>query len=392
MYPLIYDIIILGAGISGLLIGSELSKHHSILMIEKEPGILSNKYWLTNKKCCDQNEELIDAIDSKYKFMDFISCYDHKYRCFGEYHLWDSEKLVRKLETMILDNAGIILRDTTFYSFSYSKNSIDVRANTCTFRSKLIIDCMGYSSPIIYAKNLIDIYGYYILIGSILKLKKSITPIGLGNIALNKNPKYLEVFPKSNNEAYVALIEPEKGIKKNHTLSKELKFLIERSEYSRYFEKNDTPYSLHGLIPVGRMKAKSLDRIFLFGETSQMNPGATATCLTQLLYSYKEIAAEISRKIKANKLTKNNLSIDTPHLTKRNRKFHLSLFKGILKWNSDDFSKLIQQMNNMDNKLVNDIIFGEIDFNSIVNLDILIHLIRNRNFFVLKPLLKSLLY
>ena len=123
-----------------------------------------------------------------------------------------------------------------------------------------------------------------------------------------------------------------------------------------------------------------------------MNPGATATCLTQLLYSYKEIATEISRKIKTNKLTKNDLSIDTTYLTKRNRKFHLSLFKGILNWNSDDFSNLVQQMNNMDNKLVNDIIFGEIDFNSILNLDILINLFKNRNFFVLKPLLKSLIF
>lgn len=388
-----FDIIIVGAGISGLLLGSQLSQTHSILIIEKEDTIPLNKYWLTNKKCSESSPELIKCVDTSYCYMDFHSYDGKSFRCSGEYLLWDTEKLTEELERIILSNSGVILKKHTFFAYQYSNDSIVISVNDKKFSSKLLVDCMGYSSPIIYAKHLIRIYGYYILNGSVVNLKKQIEPIGLSNILLSNRPKFLEVFPKSNNQAYVVLIEPEKSIKKNSSLGEEIKFIIEKSEYSQYFEKpsSESRY-LYGLIPVGKLRTNALDRIFLFGEAGQMNPAATATCLTQLFYSYKEIASKLLQRLETNQLSKEKLVINTPYFTNGNKKFHLNLFRNILNWTSDDFSKLIYQMNKMDHDLVNQVIFGEINFKSLLNSKNIKNLIVNKNYFVLKPLLKSLLH
>lgn len=386
-----FDIIILGAGISGLLLGSQLSQKHSVLIIEKGNSLPNNKYWLTNKKCVEKNLELFDCIDSQYDHMDFRAYDSESYRCFGEYLLWDTNRLIQRLEEIILKNVGIILSNRTFYSYRDFKDYIIVYANDKRYSGKLIIDCMGYSSPIIYAKSLIRIIGYYVLYGKVLKLKSQVDPTGLSNIVISSRPKYLEIFPKQNDEAYVVLIAPEKSLQSSTSLRNEFKFITEESEYSRYFYKSEeNGDQLGGLIPVGNLKTNSLNRILLFGEAGQMNPSATATCLTQLLYSYKEICAQLSDRIKYNELDDRNLSISNPYFTERNRKFHIHLFNNILNWNSDDFRKLVLQMAKMDKKLVNEIIFGEVSADSFYNVKSILSLIRSKNYFVLNPILKSL--
>jgi flavin-dependent dehydrogenase len=386
-----FDVIILGAGISGLLLGSELSKKHSLLVIEKENSIPNNKYWLTNNKCLIKNTEFNNCIDSEYEYMDFYAYDSSSYRCYGKYILWNTEKLLNELTNIIYKNSGVILKKHSFYNYHYSVDGITISANDKKFKTKLLIDCMGYSSPIIYSKNMIEIYGYYLLYGKVLNLKQDIEPIGLSNIILSQQPKYIEIFPKKNKQAYVILIVPEKSLKHSEILKNEFTFIIEKSEYSNFFYKPESNENhLSGLIPVGKLRYNSLDRIFLFGEAGQMNPSSTATCFTQLLYSYKEICKDISERILYNQLSKSDLAITNPYFSKRNKEFHLNLFKRILNWNSDDFKKLIHHMNNMDNNLVNAIIFGEINFDSLLNLKNILGLIKKRNYFVLNPLIKSL--
>lgn len=387
-----FDVIILGAGVSGLLIASELSKEHHVLIVEKEDNLPTNKYWLTNRKCAAGSDELLDCVDSEYHHIDFCSYDGERYRCRGDYLLWDTDRLMAKLQKSIVENSGLLLYGHTFYSYGYAKRTITVIANEKKFASKLLIDCMGYASPIIYAKGLVDIAGYYMVYGKVLNLKRTIDPIGLSNIVLSSKPRYLEVFPKQNGHAYVVLIQPEGALKYSSSLATEFKFIVEKSEYSSYFETGDLKENHHlwGLVPVGKLRTNSLERIFLFGEAGQMNPGATATCFTQLLYSYKDISFELSKRIRSDDLSSHNLSINNPHFSARNRSFHLHLFNNILNWGSDDFRKLVLHMKDMDNQLINDIIFGEISIHSLLNSKSILGLIKSRNYFVLKPLLQSL--
>jgi flavin-dependent dehydrogenase len=387
-----YDIIILGAGISGLLLASELSKKHKVLILEKQPSLPNNKYWLTDTDCIDRTSQFSECIDSKYDHMDFIAYEGSKCSCKGDYYLWNSDLLLNKLANIGLANNANIHYSTRFYSYSLLSDHIKVKGNDKEYSAKLLIDCMGYSSPLIYSKNLIKIIGYYFLSGGVLPMQKEINPIGLANISIDHKPKYLEIFPRKNGTAYVSLILADKQIVKSANLKSELDFIIRKSEYSQYFKIDNLLYKhLSGIVPVGIMKKRTLDRIYFFGESAQANPATTATAFTRMLYNYKEISGVLSECILQDHLSQENLDECISPIDEFNRKFQLKLFKNILEWNSDQFLSLILQMNKMDDDLINSIIFSDIHIDRKLLIKYSVDLLKNRNFFILKLFLSSFL-
>ncbi len=383
-----FDIIILGAGISGLLLASELSKELSVLVLEKEESIPQNKYWLTDKNCVHQSPELTNCIDEKYDSMDFISYDNVKYSCKGDYLLWDTGKLIKFLVNNIESNNSTIITDVRFYSYITTQIDIIVKANDMQYSAKLLIDCMGFSSPIVNSKGIIDIKGYYLMYGKIMKLKKKINPIGLYNILLEKTSSYLEVFPTKNNEAYTSIISSSRYIPSNSNIKSNFDFIINKSHISSYFDhENDNGKFTGGIIPIGRLRKRFLNRIFFFGESGQYTPATSATGLTVMLYCYKYVAHKLKNIVMENKF--NDLrKLKNPYLNHLSRNFQLNLFNDVLNWNSDQFGKFVNQMSYLDNKLVYNIIFGRLDIKEIISQKQILKIIRKDNYLV-KNLLKS---
>jgi hypothetical protein len=323
--------------------------------------------------------------------MDFVAYDKTTYRCPGDYVLWSTELLTSFLAEKIEANQGRILHNHRFYSYRYEKGAIAVQANELELSAKLLIDCMGYDSPILHAKDIVRITGYYAIFGKLLSVADNIDPIGLSNVILDSRPKYLEIFPTSSGKAYTILITPERSARISTDLVKEFEYVTKESAYKRFFQADQKGgTALWGIVPIGRLMHRALDRIYPYGEAKQANPGATATCLTKVLRGYKKTAEFLSDRIGQNKLAKQELENDPDQLDRFNRRFHLSLFDSILDWNSDDFLTLVKQMQRMDPGIVNDIIFGDLSLQRLFEAGGFLSLVRNRNKVVLKPLLKSL--
>ena len=389
-----YDIVIVGAGISCLLLASELIKNHSIIVIDKNEDIPINKYWLTSQDVLMNNnlKPLLDCIDTYYSHMDFIAYNGYKYRCEGRYVLWDSEKLVMKLSKIFLSEGGKYLFSHKFYSYSCTKNDIVVKANNKSIKAKLLIDCMGFESPIAVANDLLKIEGYYILHGGKYKLRRNVDPICLANIMLNKNAKYLEIFPTSNNYAYTTILYPSLNAINDENVQSDFNFLINKSEFSTYFEHLEPHVSkIGGIVPVGKLKKNSLDRIFLYGESAQMNPSATGTCLTKLFNNYLVISNYLSDMISQNTLKQDDLNYTKrDNTTKFNKRFQLQLYEEVLKWNSKDFLFILSQLDSSTNQIVNDILFENLKLRSLINTELIKSTVKNGKYYVFYLLLKSL--
>jgi len=69
--------------------------------------------------------------------------------------------------------------------------------------ARLLIDCMGFGSPLVGAKNIATITGYYILHGCEVGLKEEVRPVGLDNVIVNQHPAFFELFPTSKGTAHV---------------------------------------------------------------------------------------------------------------------------------------------------------------------------------------------
>lgn len=359
------DVIVAGAGISGLLIASALAQRFSVVLLEQRESIPRNKYWLTDAETVRKNRHLEVCVDTYYDSMDFVAYDGLTATVKGDYCLWDTEKLTGLLEKNVRDAGAEILTGHTLYSFSQEKEGIIVRANSQTIRARLLIDCMGFGSPIVGARNVSTIIGYYIVHGCEVVLKEQQRPVGLDNVVMNRHPAYFEIFPTSRGTAHSALILASHQYKPDRSLTSELDFILRKSHYSKRiaYQPAENRKSYFGIVPVGRLKTAALDRIVFFGEAGQANPAATATALTRMLLVYQELAQAISDCLNGNTLTRRYLTRQMPlYMTSMNRVFQELLFDSVLSFNSEDYRRLVQELRDYPPEVINDMLFGKLSF------------------------------
>jgi 2-polyprenyl-6-methoxyphenol hydroxylase-like FAD-dependent oxidoreductase len=269
------------------------------------------------------------------------------------------------LEKAAKEAGAEVLTGHTLYSFSHETDAIVVRANSQSIRANLLIDCMGFGSPIVGARNVSTIKGYYIVHGCEVLLKDLLKPVGLDNVVINRHPAFFELFPTAKGTAHAALIMPSHQYKPDRSMSSELDFILRKSHYSKRIahQPSEDRKAYFGIVPVGRLKTAALDRIVFFGEAGQANPAATATALTRMLLVYQELAESIGQCIKQNTLTKRHLTRSMPpYMTRMNRVFQELLFDSLLSFNSDDYRRLVQELKDYPSDVVNDMIFAKFMF------------------------------
>jgi L-2-hydroxyglutarate oxidase LhgO len=160
------DVVVAGGGISGLLIATALGPHCSVVLLEQSDCLPQNKYWLTDEKALSENPQLSACVDRRYEFLDFVAYDGQKARVRGNYCLWDTSKLTNHLAQELSHQGVRVLTEHRLYSISEIRNGILVRANAEAFHARLLIDCMGFGSPLVGAKDIASIVGYYIMYGS----------------------------------------------------------------------------------------------------------------------------------------------------------------------------------------------------------------------------------
>lgn len=385
-----FDVVIGGAGIAGLLIASELSRTKKVLVIDSANSLQTNKFWVTLKSCVESNLHLNSCTDSHFESMDFSDAYRNQFRLTGQYVLWDTIRLMDLLKATILKNHGTILFDQRFCGYKTRKDSLEIFANDNTYTAQLFIDCMGHSSPLVLAKNLIQFHGHYLLYGAKLKIAKQMDPICLSNVVIDKKPKYFEVFPTANGDAYATMIYPTQNLGDMNSLAADFKFITRKSVYAEYFEPIPPISKLWGIVPVGTIRRKALDRVLFFGESAQSNPAATGTCLTRLLFSYKMMAKFALEKIDQKDLGEKSLSTCPSAINTFTQKLQLYAFRDILSWNSDRFSKFLKIIDHVDHEIINNFLFGELAAKDLVTKKHLLKLCKPKNFFLTKPLFQTL--
>lgn len=359
-----YDIVIAGCGISGLLLGSELAPHCRLLLLEKRSAIPRNKYWLTNASCAELNSELKSCIDTTYPYFDFIAYDNTRVRINGQYHLWNTDKLIRYLEEKIRIAGAQILINHTFHSYRYASNMVIVHSNDKEIATKLLIDCMGYGSPIITAKSVVTIIGYFLMCGKTFKARRPIDPIGLHNLMIQNKPTYFEAFPTKGGLVHTAMIVPARNSRGLNGLTKDFNYVVKKTRYAELLEdrkqKTDTFF---GIIPVGKVNKYSLERIFFYGEAGQINPATSATGFTRMLYTYRETARFLLERLASRELSRRSLNPSAiAYMSRGNRFFQEALFRRLLDFNSDDFKALIEEMSRYGDGMVNDMIFADFKF------------------------------
>ena len=364
------DVVVAGGGVSGLLIASALAPHCSIVLLEQSASLPRNKYWLTDEKAASQNPDLADCIDKRYEFLDFVAYDGLRARVRGQYCLWDTEKLIDRLALGLSHHSVQVLTGHRLYSVSTNRNGVVVRANAETLRARLLIDCMGFGSPLVGAKNIASIVGYYIMHGTEVTITADLLPVALDNVIIDRHPTFFELFPTSKGTGHAGIILPARRYRPDQSLKGDLHFILKKSHYSKYVEWDPGQgKSYFGIIPVAHLYQPVLDRIVFFGEAGQANPAASATGLARMLRTYRALASSVVQCLKSDTLARNDLLGSIPrYMTSMNRMFQETLFESLLSFNSEDFLRLVRDLRRYPPDLINDLVFAEFDFGGVRSL------------------------
>jgi hypothetical protein len=351
-------------------VASELAQRRRVLVLEKANDIPEMKYWLTDDASARLHPHLATAVDSDYSAIDFIAHDDQTYRCRGAYRLWHTGRLLSVLRTRIESAGGQIECGKTFYSYSSDGNGIVIRANDERVQARLVVDCMGVGSPIIHAEDAIRIDGYYLLHGASFPRVADLAPVAFHNLMLSDHPAYVEAFPTADGRLHLILISAVRGLKASSSLRSDFEFICRKSPYARYIDSAASPDRrfLGGIVPVGRMRRRALDRIVFFGEAGQANPPASATALTKMLYALAGFTRAVNECLDAGTLTRRHLEdAVTPLVDPFNAAVQRALFRAMLHWRSRHFRTVIAELNRInDDAFANDMIFATIAGHSVL--------------------------
>lgn len=353
-----FDVIVLGAGIAGLTISSELSRKYKVLVIEKNRGDTSqNKAWVTEEKLIiDNNLEscIINHFDKCY--LEGYS--NNKFYLYHKGCSVDENNVLQIFKDRIIKQGSLINYNEKFIKYIKQNNNVQVITNKGSYYSKLIIDCMGIYSSIAYKAQIYKRRFYLPVWGGIYEgFKMRSDSVRLGKYMSKVNPpKIFEGFPYKNDLIWTVTFS---FVKKNLSY---LKYkLIHEQNINKYQKEIGIKLrkikDIYGTIPVGSTNKLAIDRVFFFGDSGLISSPVLASGFTNVLQMYKRISTHIDKCIDKNKLDSKYLNYTYSWKEELNRDTLLLILIILLNIKYKDVDKYLEVWKKTSNNIIIDLLF-----------------------------------
>lgn len=290
------DILIVGGGPSGLLIGSLLGKHLDVTLIERGriQNLPAQKYWITNTRrlALHKLESAVRFKTDKCSFGTFLGDpVDVK----GDFVVVNKKLLIRELADRCRRAGVTIYEETPLESIEWRSGSIRCYSTHKMFRPRLLVDASGAQSTIAQTFKLHRLFGFY----SICSLRLENFEHGLEKILgghvfyLGNPPVIIEVVPLGQSSLTVAAFTITRRLTTNDLAERTLqKFLsthrlVEQAAYAT------TSRSLSAAIPIGSFQRGPTPYIASFGEAGLIQAPFLGGAFNEALETADGFAGEI---------------------------------------------------------------------------------------------------
>mgnify|MGYP001571471545 CR=1 FL=1 len=304
-----YDVIIIGAGLAGLSLGSELSKKHNILVIEKSQIKKEHKTWTTEESI------IKDAGLQKFISTSFDKCYfkfldKEKYYFYDKIATVDDVAVLNFFDKAIKDNRSKVLENCNFIDIIETKeNSINIKTSEGIFSTRLLIDCSGIDSKLTTKNQIYDKIFYLPVYGGVYNVSLTNKEVCIAEIMTNDFPlNLLEVFPANKDQALIYTFQYSKENIDPKSLKAIHEYQIKNCYLKDELKGKKMVREVYGMIPMGEVKKNAVDNIFFFGDTDLMGSPIAGTGFTNIIQHYRKIAKHLSEKLLNNTLKEKELN------------------------------------------------------------------------------------
>ncbi len=302
-----YDVIIIGAGPAGLLLGKELSKNHRVLILEKNKIGETNKNWLTYKDRWQKEKFPSNFIENEFKEWFVQMTHGKKGNQFiikDNFICFNEHKFLSWLASICNKQGAKIIDGTKFTSFVRKKNQILVNKN---YSAKILIDCSGIKSPIVKKYNLVEVPIYincYAYIGEFDKVQNR----NFYCFYRNKNRNHYSSFGFTKIAPKLAQLQYFKYSNNKPDLNK-YKKEMEEAQKDFNIPKHEIKELKVASYPTGIIKKREFDNIILFGDAGLYSPSFNGMGFNEILRQYKKVARHISKCITKNTYSERDLKL-----------------------------------------------------------------------------------
>jgi 2-polyprenyl-6-methoxyphenol hydroxylase-like FAD-dependent oxidoreductase len=162
-------------------------------------------------------------------------------------------------------------------------------------RARLVIDCSGGISPIASTFKLHAIRGFFTVYGAHVEDVELATPdLVLANVARLGCPMhFVEVIPTSARSALFVLFTATQQAQYFDDLRSSFDAHLAANPFIRTNSETRTTAIRKGVIPIARMRRRSLPRVVSFGEAALMQPPLLGSAFNEVLQHAASVAMQI---------------------------------------------------------------------------------------------------
>lgn len=361
-----YDAIIIGGSISGLSLGSELSKKQKILVIEKGLIRKEHKTWTTEKKIIEE-AGLKQFIQTTFDKCYFKSLNRERFFTRHVAVSLDDVALISFFKKTIIDNRSIISENCTFLEIvERQENGLIIKTSKGNLFTRLLIDCSGLESLLITKYEVYDKNIYYPVYGGVYDISLKGKDICAGELMSSDFPlSWIETFPINNSQSIIYTFQYINKKIDPMSLKSVHDYQIKNCYLKNELVNKKMVREIYGIIPMGQIKRHSADNIFFFGDSSLIASPMIGSGFTNIIQHYKKFANHLSEKLTKNTLKEKDLNYSYSEMELINRNIQIIIGTILVYSKSGDIDFFIDVIKSIPHKTLADVIFLRMDINEI---------------------------
>jgi flavin-dependent dehydrogenase len=286
------DVLIVGGGPAGLLLGGKLGCKLNVCVLEKGRIGQTSKFWLTNEKRLARHG-LLAASQYRTTRTTVGTFQGSIAYAVGDFAAVDETTLLHILKEQCVRASVRLVENTKVLSVAHDNQKVLLQTTNGPYQARLVIDASGGGSPFATTFRLHRLEGFYSIYGAHLKNLSlaSEDVVGAHIIHFGHPAPLFEVIPTGPNSAFCVVFLASRHVVEPRKLSNSFQEHVEYNPFFKMQQSANLDDLKMGVIPIGRAKRKALPGILPIGEAGMLQSPLLGAAFNEIL-EYGDVVAE----------------------------------------------------------------------------------------------------
>jgi flavin-dependent dehydrogenase len=362
------EILVVGGGPAGLLSAACLAKTHRVALIERGEVGLTTKYWLTSQRRLKKHglESCVLFRPRKMTVSTFLGGY---LETSGDLAVVDEQKLMRILVERCRNQGVLITDHCALLNLNWNKAHITAGTTSSSFKTRLVVDASGGSSPIAKTFKMHKLHGFFVVYGALLRRvtlhsKNAV----LAHIEhLGDPPPIVEVFPCGEDAAFCCVFMYSRELMAPERLKAAFELCSRHNSFFDMTENTEIAAAKMGAIAIGRVRRRLLPGVISVGEAGLVQPPLLGSAFNEVLEYSESLCAHVSSLLKNSSGVPRQPKFRYPLIKCVQDRLQLRAIRILLNGNVETFDRLVRFVSKLPKETIYNLCSNELSWREVLS-------------------------